>query len=178
MVQAFLVFVAASLFVNGVWLWQGRRTDGRPALAGKDIAVVNLFTALFGFAVAAVILVESGAPPEAAPAGYVSLFALTYLWVGANQFTGVDGAGLGWYSLLVAMIAIPAGLYTAVTAEAAFDYWMAVNWFSWAVLWAMFFVLLGLRKPIDRDTGVMAVVQAFGTSIVPAMLVFTGVISY
>lgn len=51
-VQAFLVFVAASLFVNGVWLWQGRRTDGRPALAGKDIAVVNLFTALFGFAVA------------------------------------------------------------------------------------------------------------------------------
>lgn len=177
MLQAFLIFVAASLFINGVWMWQSAPSSTTAApLAGRDIAVVNLFTAVFGFAVIAIILAESGFPPEAGPAAYIGLFALTYLWVGVNQFTGVDGAGLGWYSLFVAIIAIPAGIDTAANAVTTFDYWLAVNWFAWAVLWAMFFVLLALRKPIDKATGAMAVIQAFGTALIPALLVFTELI--
>ncbi|WP_019972200.1 AmiS/UreI family transporter [Mycobacterium sp. 141] len=176
MLPVFLVFVGASLLVNGLWMWHST-TPARPnRLAGKDIAIVNVFTGVVGLVIVTLTLARASDAASAAPAAYIGLFALTYLWVGANQFTGVNGAALGWFSLVVAVIALPAGLYSLSHASGVFDAWIAVSWFAWAALWFLFFLILGLGKPLAHTAAVVAVVEAVGTALAPAILLFTGVI--
>lgn len=107
---------------------------------------------------------------------YLGLFALTYFWVGVNAFTGSDGRALGWYSLAVACIAVPAAITNLSLAERIFDYWQVLSWLSWAVLWFLFFLLLVLNKPIARLTGMVSAVQGVLTALLPALLYFWGVI--
>lgn len=176
MLPVFLVFVGASLFVNGVWMWRTVTPNAPNQLEGRDIAVLNVFTGFVGLVIITLTLARSADTASASPAAYIGLFALTYLWVGANQFTGVNGAALGWFSLVVTAIAIPVGIYALSTASGAFNVWIAANWFAWAALWFLFFLTLGLGKPLVRATAVVAVAEAIGTALAPAILVFTGVI--
>ncbi|WP_019972929.1 AmiS/UreI family transporter [Mycobacterium sp. 141] len=173
MLPVFLVFVGASLLVNGVWMWRTATPNAPNQLAGKDIAVLNIFTGFVGLVIIALTLARSTDAASAAPAAYIGLFALTYLWVGANQFTGVNGAALGWFSLVVTAVALPVGIYSLSTSSGAFNVWMAGNWFAWAALWFLFFLTLGLGRPLVRVTAVVAVAEAIGTALVPAILVFT-----
>jgi hypothetical protein len=51
-----------------------------------------------------------------------------------------------------------------------------VIWLYWAVLWALFFLVLGLkREELTRFTGLVAVVAGVVTCAVPAFLLLTGV---
>ena len=66
-----------------------------------------------------------------------------------NQVITGSGRAFGWYCLFVAITAIPAGIYTLQNAGGnPADVWLGLNWFAWAVLWALFFVLLALERPI------------------------------
>ncbi|WP_040786847.1 AmiS/UreI family transporter [Nocardia pneumoniae] len=176
MLPVFLLFVGASLFVNGIWMWRSTASGSSIQLAGKDIAVVNVFTGLVGAVIIALTLAKSADAASAAPAAYIGLFALTYLWVGANQFTGVSGAALGWFSLVVTGVAVPLGVHSLSIAHGTFDHWIAISWFAWAGLWFLFFLTLGLGRPFVRATALVAVAEAIGTALLPAVLVFTGVI--
>ncbi|MCC3332155.1 AmiS/UreI family transporter [Nocardia abscessus] len=176
MLPVFLVFVGASLFVNGIWMWRSTTLDSSVQLAGKDIAVVNLFTGFLGAVIIASTLAKSPDTASAAPAAYIGLFALTYLWVGANQFTGASGTALGWFSLVVTGIALPVGIHSLSIARGTFGHWIAISWFAWAGLWFLFFLTLGLGRPLIRATALVAVAEAIGTALVPAVLLFTGVI--
>ena len=63
-----------------------------------------------------------------------------------------SGRAFGWYCLFVAITAIPAGIYTLQTAGGnPAAVWLGLNWFAWAVLWALFFALLALERPIATD---------------------------
>ena len=143
----------------------------------EPTAIVNLFTAVLGFICMSHILNPANStvysPLSAIDLG---LFALTYFWVGVNAFTGSDGRALGWYSLVVACIAVPAAITNLSLAERIFDYWQVLSWLSWAVLWFMFFLLLVLNKPIARLTGMVSAVQGVLTALLPALLYFWGVI--
>jgi hypothetical protein len=79
-------------------------------------------------------------------AALTCLFAFTYLYLAATQIWNLDVKALGWYSLLVAIIAVPAGFLSLATPL------LALLWFMWASLWFMFFLLLALGKKIDKVT--------------------------
>ena len=51
-----------------------------------------------------------------------------------------------------------------------------VIWLVWAVLWALFWVVLGLgRESLSRFTGAVALVAGILTAAIPAFLLLTGV---
>lgn len=80
-------------------------------------------------------------------AALTCLFAFTYLYVAANIIWDLDVKGLGWYCLLVAIIAVPVGFMSFATPL------LALLWFMWASLWFAFFLLLALGKNIGIQVG-------------------------
>ena len=178
MVAAVLLYVGGVLFLNGIWLIGQTQESSALKIANKEIAVMNAFTGTLGFLVAIYAIFRGGATDDmvsVAFGGYVLLFAFTYLWVAINQYIGADGRALGWYSLFVAITALPTG--AALLAEAGGDpwlVWLGLDWLAWTVLWFMFFLLLALQRPIARLTGYVAALEGIFTAWLPAWLLFQG----
>lgn len=172
MVSVFLTFAGVSLFVNGVRIWLDSKGNESHLLEGKDVAIVNLFTGVIGGIIIALLLSQGHgvAQYDYSGAAYIGLVSLTCVWIGINQFTGVSGAAVGWFSLVVPFFALPAGILGLKSAASVFETWMALNWFAWAFLWFLFFVLLVMKRNIARFTGAMTVVQSIMTAILPAIL--------
>jgi putative amide transporter protein len=148
----------------------------------REIAILNIFTGFIGIVIAAVLLAQGNAASSLADirsAGFILLFAFTYLWVAYNQYANAGGRALGWYSLFVAITAIPAGIYTlqAAAGNTAFI-WLGANWFAWALLWLMFWGLLALELPIALITGVVALIEGIGTSWALAIAILEGKLSF
>lgn len=183
-----LLYVGVVLIVNGIWLiGQARVAEAAPATAGggavathptlidnREVAVLNIFTGFVGVVAAVTLAVQGNQNEDLASiraAGYILLFAFTYLWVAYNQFAGVNGHAFGWYCLFVAITAVVAGYYTFRDADGNdASIYLGVAWFAWAVLWFMFFLLLSLERPIARITGWLAVLEGIGTAWVFAIL--------
>lgn len=161
-----LLYVGAVLIVNGLMLLG--RVDARAA------APLNFFVgALQVFTPTYLIITSGGDPNVVLGASGLYLFGFTYLYVGLNLSYGLDGTGLGWFSAFVAGCAVVfAGLNFGRLDDPAFG----VIWLYWAVLWALFFLVLGLKRAeLTRFTGVVAVVAGVVTCAVPAFLLLTGV---
>lgn len=164
-----LLWVGAVLFLNGLWLL-GKIED-------REIAVINVAS---GFITLCVALYSAFGPGSNAAsiraAALTLLFSTTYLWVAYNRYVQVDGRGLGWFSLFVAITAAPVALQTFGSAQNGVDLWMALNWVAWAVLWFMFFLLLALKRPIQRVTGIVTVAEGVLTGWLPGFLLLGGMI--
>ena len=208
MLGVMLLYVGAVLVVNGLWLIGQARAaalvpaapaaavEGESAAArraepaaadptlmqGREVAVLNIFTGFVGVAVATTALVQGNNKGDLASirlGGFVLLFAFTYLWVAYNQYVDADGKAFGWYCLFVAITAIAAGVYTfrdAAGNTAAI--WLGVDWFAWAVLWFLFFVLLALQRPIARPTGLLAIAEGIATAWVFGFLLLQGTVEF
>ena len=155
-------------------------------IQNREVSILNIFTGFVGVAVSTVYLVLGGTAtfavlglPAVRASGFILLFAFTYLWVGYNQYAKAGGRGLGWYSLFVAITAIPAGIYTLTAAHlTTADIWLGVNWFAWAVLWGMFWGLLTMEWPIARITGWVAIIEGIGTSWALAIALLEGKLAF
>jgi len=181
------------LIVNGIWLiGQARVAEAAPAPAGpggaaavaaeshptfidnREVAVLNIFTGFVGVVASVTLAVQGNQDGDIASiraAGYILLFAFTYIWVAFNQFLNVNGHAFGWYCLFVAVTAVAAGIYTFSNADGNdASIYLGVCWFAWAVLWFMFFLLLALERPIARITGWVAILEGIGTAWVFAIL--------
>jgi putative amide transporter protein len=178
-----LLYVGAVLVVNGIWLLgQARVAEPGAATAethptfiqNREVAVINVFTGFVGVLAAVTLAVQGNQNEDIASirsAGYILLFAFTYLWVAINQFLDAGGHGFGWYCLFVAITAVSAGFYTFSNADGNdASIYLGVDWFAWAVLWFMFFLLLALERPIARVTGWLTILVGVGTSWVFAIL--------
>ncbi|SDM89260.1 AmiS/UreI family transporter [Bacillus sp. OK048] len=102
----------------------------------------------------------------------IFLFGLTFLYVGVTSVKGLEGNGLGWYSLWVSIIAV---VYTVVSLIHFHDVVNALTWGLWAFLWFLFFLTGSLKMKIDAYVGIVAIVLSWVTLTVPAMLHFLGV---
>jgi hypothetical protein len=187
-----LLYVGVVLIVNGIWLiGQARAAEARPTptaagggavaaethptfIENREVAVLNIFTGFVGVVAAVTLAVQGNENEDIASiraAGYILLFAFTYIWVAFNQFLGVRGHAFGWYCLFVAITAVAAGIYTFSNADGNdASIYLGVCWFAWAVLWFMFFLLLALERPIARITGWLAILEGIGTAWVFAIL--------
>ncbi|CAL61621.1 putative transporter protein, AmiS/UreI family [Herminiimonas arsenicoxydans] len=164
-----LLYVGAVLSLNGLWLL-GRIGD-------KEIWVINVFSG--GITLLISLQLAFGANADAASikgAALTLLFSFTYLWVAFNRFNGADGRGLGWFSLFVAITAIPVAIETLQAATTTWGFWFGLSWAAWAVLWFMFFLLLSMQKQIGQLTGVVALLCGVFTGWLPGFLLLNGVL--
>ncbi|WP_433328941.1 AmiS/UreI family transporter [Spirillospora sp. CA-294931] len=160
-----LLYVGAVLFVNGLMLLG--RVEARAA------AVLNLFVGTLQVVLPTIALVVAGDDLAAITAASgVYLFGFTYLYVGIGLLTGLDTTGVGWFSLFVSLSAL---VFSAVSFFDLRDHPFGVIWLCWSFLWFLFFVVLGLkREEFARYTGWVTLVQAGGTTTLPAFLLLTG----
>jgi hypothetical protein len=181
-----LLYVGAVLVVNGIWLIGQARLaaagEGGAAAAeahptfiqNREISVLNLFTGFVGVVAAVTLMIQGNRDGDLASvrgAGYILLFAFTYLWVAANNFLNAGGRAFGWYCLFVAITAVPAGIWAFANADGNdASIYLGVCWFAWAVLWFLFFLLLALDRPVARLAGTVAIVEGIATSWVFGIL--------
>jgi putative amide transporter protein len=198
-----LLYVGAVLSINGIWLIGTARAASRERapqaaggagasaaavethptfMQGREVAVINVFTAFVGIVAAVTFLVQGNAEEDLGSirgAGFVLLFAFTYLWVTLNQFLNAGGHSFGWYCLFVAITAIPAGIYTLIDANGnTASIWLGIDWFAWSFLWFLFWVLLTLERPIARFTGYVALIEGIGTSWALAIAILEGKLAF
>jgi hypothetical protein len=189
-----LLYVGAVLVVNGIWLLGQARAasageggavsaEAHPfSIQNREVAVLNLFTGFVGVTVAVTQMIQGNRDEDLAQvrgAGFVLLFAFTYLWVAANNFLNAGGRAFGWYCLFVAITAVPAGIYTLSDANGNdASIYLGIAWLAWAVLWFLFFLLLALDRPIARITGAVAVVEGIATAWVFGFLLLEGELAF
>lgn len=161
-----LLYVGAVLVLNGLMLLG--RVDARAA------APLNLFVGGLQVITPTYLIFTSGGDPEVIlGASGLYLFGFTYLYVGIGLLLGLDGTGIGWFSAFVAACAV---VYAALNFVRFDDPAFGVIWLYWAVLWGLFFLVLGLkREELTRITGVVAVVAGVFSAAVPAFMLLTGV---
>ncbi|XKH57408.1 AmiS/UreI family transporter [Citricoccus nitrophenolicus] len=160
-----LLYVGAVLFINGLMLL------GK--IPGKAAAPMNYFVGFMQVIFPTLMILQSdGETAVVLGASGLYLFGFTYLYVALNQTFNLDGEGLGWFSLFVAVVAIVMGYLNFTTVN---DPVFGAIWLIWAVLWFMFFLLLGLRKDsLTRMTGWFTVIVAHLTGTIPALLLLAG----
>lgn len=162
-----LLYVGAVLFINGLSLLGH--------IAAREAAVMNLFTGFVSVSAScynAFVLADADSVKNAALG---LLFGFTYLWVAYNSLTKADGRGLGWFSLFVAITAVPVFLSEWLAAATFGQKWLALNWLAWAVLWFSFFLLDARKhKNLAHPVGYLAIIQGVGTAWVPGFLLLMG----
>ncbi|MGP5220458.1 AmiS/UreI family transporter [Arthrobacter rhombi] len=160
-----LLYVGAVLFINGLMLIG--------VVSGKSAAVMNFFVGGMQVIFPTLIIAQSGGDTTIIfGAAGLYLFGFTYLYVGFNQIFGLSGEGLGWFSLFVTVCALVIGtLQFTALADPVFG----AIWYLWAVLWFLFFLLLGLgMESIGVFTGWFTIVVAHVTGTIPALLLLSG----
>jgi len=164
-----LLLVGVVLFVNGL--------ASLGVVSGRSAAPLNLFVGAAQVILPTLVLVQSGGDPAIINATWPSfLFGFTYLWFGLLNLTSIEAEGFGWFSLFVAGIAA----YQAI-ANWATDPVFAVIWLTWASMWSLFFVLLGLKitrvgsLDLGRFTGWYLVLLGIPTCTVSAIFLLQGV---
>lgn len=162
-----LLYVGAVLIINGLMLLG--------YVEARAAAPLNLFVGALQVVTPTYLIFTAGGDDTVIlAASGIYLFGFTYLYVGINLLAGLDGTGLGWFSAFVAVAAVVyAGLnfFYFTPSDPAFG----VIWLYWAVLWALFWVVLGLQQEaFTRYTGAVAVVAGAITAAAPAFLLMTG----
>ncbi|SMQ63671.1 AmiS/UreI family transporter [Bacillus sp. OV166] len=139
----------------------------------KSVGIFNIFIGIIQIIIPSYLMFVSGQNNwELYNVASIFLFGLTYLYVGVTVLKGLDGSGLGWFSLWVAIIAV---VYTLTSIIHFHDVVNALTWGMWALLWFLFFLSNALKKKIDTYIGIVAFVQSWVTLTIPALLYFLGV---
>ena len=158
-----LLYVGAILFLNGCMLlgW----VDSRSAVPlNIFVGILQVITPTY------LIFTADGDTTKILAASGLYLFGFTYLYVAFNLWNDLDGTGLGYFSLFVAICAVVYAVFAYRDGAYAF----AVIWLFWAFLWGLFFLLLGRKQDsLDRYTGAVAAVQGWVTGAIPAFLLLT-----
>lgn len=164
-----LLYVGAVLFINGLLLLGVVET--------RAAAPMNLFVG--GLQVVTptyLIFTANNDPLVVLGASGLYLFGFTYLYVGINLLAGLDTTGVGWFSLFVAIVALG---YSWANFAILGDPPFGVIWLYWAFLWALFFLLLGLKHDwLQSYTGWVTVIQGWVTAAIPAFLLLTDLWAY
>lgn len=162
-----LLYVGAVLFVNGVMLlgW----------VEAKSATPINFFVGVLQVVTPTyLIFTANGDTEQILGASGLYLFGFTYLYVALSIVFDLDSTGGGFFYGFVAVCALGfAGLnfWRDGFGDTAFG----VIWLYWAFLWALFFVLLALKRDsIGRYTGAVCALQGWVTGAIPAFLLLIG----
>lgn len=156
-----LIYVGIVLVINGIMLlgW----------LTPREAAPLNLFVgALQVFTPTYLIIIAAGDAEQTFAASGIYLFGFTYLWVGINAVKEYSNRGFGWFALLVALCATVYSVESFVRAD---DAGFGVIWALWAILWFLFFLVLGIgRENLGPATGFYTAVIGVVTTVAALMV--------
>ncbi|WP_090636466.1 AmiS/UreI family transporter [Neobacillus massiliamazoniensis] len=139
----------------------------------KSVGIFNIFVGTIQMIIPFYLIVVSNQNNwELYNDASIFLFGLTYLYAGITFLKGLEGNGLGWFCLWVAIIAV---VYTITAMIHFHDVVNALTWGMWAFLWFLFFLSNTLKKKIEYYIGLVAFVQSWVTLTIPALLYFLGV---
>lgn len=163
-----LLLVGVVLLVNGL--------SSLGVVPARSAAPLNIFVGSVQVVLPTIILIQHGSDPAVVSGTWPSyLFGFTYLWFGFQIIFGLEPEGFGWFSAFVAAVA----LFEAVTTVGT-DPVFAVIWATWAVMWSLFFVLLGLGRTrvggfdLGRFTGWFLVWLGVPTCTISALFLLDG----
>ncbi|WP_445524630.1 AmiS/UreI family transporter [Streptomyces cyslabdanicus] len=160
-----LLFVGAVLFMNGLLLL-GKVDDRAGAVFNLFVGALQVLTPTY------LIFTAGGDSKKILAASGIYLFAFTYLYVGITLLADLDSTGVGYYSLFVAIAALG---YSYANFRLLKDYPFGVIWLYWALLWFLFFLLLGLKREHLRTyTGWISAIEGWVTGAIPAGLLLSG----
>lgn len=160
-----LLYVGAVLFINGLMLLG--------FVPGRAAAPMNYFVGAMQVIFPTIIIAQSGGDPAMTlSASGLYLFGFTYLYIAFNITFGLDGEGVGWFSLFVAGVAVVMSyLQFTLVGDPVFG----VIWLLWAILWLMFYLVLALgMESLTAATGWFTVIIAHLTATIPALLLLSG----
>jgi hypothetical protein len=116
------------------------------------------------------IFTANGNAAQILGASGLFLFGFTYLYVCMSDFFHLDWSGLGWFCLFVVFAAIAYGFFNWRN-HTADGYVFAVEWWSWAFLWLLFWLVLALGQwKLTRFTGAVCATQGIITGLIPALI--------
>lgn len=139
----------------------------------KSVAYFNLFVGIIQVVTPFYLVITSDQSNWALyNNGVIFLFGLTFLYVAVTNLKELEGDGLGWFSLWVAIITMIYGIVTLVQFH---DTLGMITWMIWSFLWLLFYISLTLKKNIDRYIGRVAIVVSWLTLTAPAMFTLTGI---
>ncbi|WP_088070228.1 AmiS/UreI family transporter [Gottfriedia luciferensis] len=160
-----LLLSGATLFLNSLVLLKKANA--------KSAAYLNLVVGTLQIVIPFYLLMHIGAGKwELFNTAGIFFFGVTYLLVGFTNLKGLNGTGLGWFSLWVSIMSV---LYTFVNLVMIHDVVNGLLWAMWAYLWYLFFAGIVLGKKIDRYTGIVAMIQSWTTVTLPAFLMILGI---
>lgn len=149
-----LLYVGIVLINNGICRLYG--VDGRAT------AVMNVFTGTLSFIVNIIATIMGNY--YAAATGL--LFGFTYLFVAANGIFDLDRRPFGWYSLFVAINAVPCA-FISLSEDGVR---MCLIWLAWGVLWATGFIELVLKKDLGKFVPYLSIFEGIITAWIPGFL--------
>ena len=159
-----LLFVGAVLFINGLLLLG--KVDA------KGAATFNLFVGALQTAIPFYLIATATTTSEILLDSGIFLFGFTYLYVGISNLAGQPPVGLGWYSGWVAIMAAAFGITNIVRFH---DPTIGLLWLQWSVLWALFWLVLGLGiTRLTTLTGWLTLILSFTTCTIPGFLLLLG----
>ena len=148
-----LLYVGIVLISNGVCAL----TD----VDDKSASVIRIFTGIVSLYCNALTIISG----DYYSAGTGLLFGFTYLYQAANGIFNIDRRPYAWYSLLVAIITVPAAIIAYPD-----DWRMAIIWILWGILWATAFIEIVLKKNLGKFVPYLAVFEGIVTALVPGFL--------
>lgn len=153
-----LLFVGFVLINNGVARWFD--------FDKKATAVVNIFVGSLSVIINIITIIMAQSTADYYSAGTGLLFGFTYLFIALNNIFDLDLRPYGIYSLLVAIIAIPAAFVEFSNG----DYRMFVIWLLWSVLWATGFIETVLKKDLGNFVTFLLIGEGIFTGLIPGFL--------
>lgn len=164
MLGVILLYVGMVLMSNGFYRLQGT-TD-------KSLVVMNLFTGGLSLILNIVALSYGIVANKDTSWFYASatglLFAFTYLYTAINAIFNLDQKLYGWFSLFVAINAIPAGILCFYGYGGNSLY--GIIWFLWGILWLTGFIENTLGKNLGKFVGYLAIGEGIFTAWIPGFL--------
>jgi putative amide transporter protein len=160
-----LFLSGAVLFLNGLMLLGKAEA--------KSVGIFNIFVGIIQIMIPSYLMIVSGQNNwDLYNVAAIFLFGLTYLYFGVTVIKGLDGSGLGWFCLWVAIIAV---VYTITSITHFHDIVNALTWAMWAFLWFLFYLLNTHKMKIEQYLGRVAFVQSWVTLTIPALFYFLDV---
>ncbi|WP_395312029.1 AmiS/UreI family transporter [Mycobacterium sp. AMU20-3851] len=164
-----LLLVGVVLLVNGL--------VSIGIVAPRSAAPLNFFVGAAQVILPTLVILQADGDAVVVDGAWPSLlFGFTYLWFGLIQVYDLEPQGFGWYSAFVAAIA---AFHAAKSIGT--DPVFAVIWATWALMWTLFFVLLGLGVTrirafdVGRFTGWVLILLGVPTCTLPAIFLLNGV---
>jgi hypothetical protein len=166
-----LIMALILWFVAYIFIINGLNMLGK--ISGKDCGVWNLIIGGWMFILLIICIVfQLFSAGTWITVGGVFLFTFTYIGIGFTNLLNLDGRGLGWYCLLVALITP----FVSQMNFGAGDWKFGIIWLIWGVLWFVFFLILGLGKKAlaGRTFGTIIILVGIFTLWIPGYAMLRG----